>query len=501
MGNETDYRKRGIDDVMNIQSVKEELKNTVKMYLTKNQYGEYDVPSVRQRPMLIIGAPGIGKTAIVAQVAEEMHLGYVSYTITHHTRQSAIGLPFVKQKTYGGKEVSVTEYTLSEIVDSVYRAVEEQKQPEGILFIDEINCVSETLAPAMLELLQNKKFGPHKIPKGWVLVAAGNPPEYNKSVKEFDIVTLDRVKRVEAEPSFEVWKKYAYDSGVHSAVTYYLGLKPQNLFTVQKSVDGVDFVTPRGWEDLSVAIKMYEKLGFEVTQELVEEYVQSYEIATEFFRCYLLTNKYKTDYDVDRILSGETETPGASRLSAAPFDERLAVIEVLSGGVNARASSAQTAIVLERAVKALYSTVNMMEEGEARAYLTERCETLLAKASRSSVEKEREADLRLVALLKEILLQEDLYLAMEKAYTDAGERRAAQADAVTVAVESALSFTEKTFGKGQELVALVVGLVSAPQFVAFLARNACPKFMQYNEMLLTDRQNKQLLLEIKKLED
>jgi hypothetical protein len=200
-------------------------------------------------------------------------------------------------------------------------------------------------------------------------------------------------------------------------------------------------------------------------------------------------------------LSGETETPGASRLSAAPFDERLAVIEVLSGGVNARASSAQTAIVLERAVKALYSTVNMMEEGEARAYLTERCETLLAKASRSSVEKEREADLRLVALLKEILLQEDLYLAMEKAYTDAGERRAAQADAVTVAVESALNFTEKTFGKGQELVALVVGLVSAPQFVAFLARNACPKFMQYNEMLLTDRQNKQLLLEIKKLED
>ncbi len=37
-------------------------------------------------------------------------------TITHHTRQSAIGLPFISKKEYGGREYSATEYTMSEIV-------------------------------------------------------------------------------------------------------------------------------------------------------------------------------------------------------------------------------------------------------------------------------------------------------------------------------------------------------------------------------------------------
>ena len=86
---------------------------------------------------------------------------------------------------------SVTEYTMSEIISAVYEKMEETGQQEGILFIDEINCVSETLAPTMLQFLQCKTFGNQQVPEGWIIVAAGNPPEYNKSVREFDIVTLD----------------------------------------------------------------------------------------------------------------------------------------------------------------------------------------------------------------------------------------------------------------------------------------------------------------------
>ena len=68
---------------------------------------------------------------------------------------------------------------MSEIVASVYDCMERTGKKEGILFIDEINCVSETLAPTMLQLLQNKQFGNHRIPDGWILVAAGNPAAYN----------------------------------------------------------------------------------------------------------------------------------------------------------------------------------------------------------------------------------------------------------------------------------------------------------------------------------
>ena len=95
-------------------------------------------------------------------------MGLVSYTITHHTRQSAIGLPFISKKEFDGREMAVTEYTMSEIVASIYEKIQESGLREGILFIDEINCVSETLAPAMLQFLQCKTFGSHKIPEGWL---------------------------------------------------------------------------------------------------------------------------------------------------------------------------------------------------------------------------------------------------------------------------------------------------------------------------------------------
>ena len=175
---------------MNIKRAKQEIKDAVEAYLLKDEYGTYEIPVVRQRPILLLGAPGIGKTQIMEQIARECGIGLVAYTITHHTRQSAIGLPFISEMEFGGQKKAVTEYTMSEIVASIYEKMKKTGLNEGILFIDEINCVSETLAPAMLQFLQCKTFGNHPIPEGWIIVAAGNPPEYNKSVRDFDVVTL-----------------------------------------------------------------------------------------------------------------------------------------------------------------------------------------------------------------------------------------------------------------------------------------------------------------------
>ena len=94
---------------MNIAQAKEEIKNTVRIYTRKNEDGSYKIAPVHQRPVLLIGPPGIGKTAIMEQVAEECEIGLVAYTITHHTRQSAVGLPLIKNEVFGGKEYAVTE--------------------------------------------------------------------------------------------------------------------------------------------------------------------------------------------------------------------------------------------------------------------------------------------------------------------------------------------------------------------------------------------------------
>ena len=85
---------------MNIKRAKQEIKDSIEAYLTKDNYGEYKIPSIRQRPILLMGPPGIGKTQIMEQIARECEIGLVAYTITHHTRQSAIGLPFIREKEY-----------------------------------------------------------------------------------------------------------------------------------------------------------------------------------------------------------------------------------------------------------------------------------------------------------------------------------------------------------------------------------------------------------------
>ena len=206
---------------MNIQEAKNQVKYAVISYLSKDEFGEYKIQVERQRPIFLVGPPGVGKTEIMSQVAEEMDIALVSYSMTHHTRQSAIGLPFISEHQYGDDSYRTTEYTMSEIIASVYDKMEETGKREGILFLDEINCVSETLAPAMLQFLQMKVFGRHRLPEGWVVVTAGNPLEYNNSAREFDLATLDRLKRIDVEPELDPWLVYARNNAVRAAVLNY----------------------------------------------------------------------------------------------------------------------------------------------------------------------------------------------------------------------------------------------------------------------------------------
>ena len=287
---------------MNIKRAKEEIEHTVKAYLAKDALGEYAIPAIRQRPILLMGPPGIGKTQVMEQVAKECKVALVAYTITHHTRQSAVGLPFIEKKVYSGKEYSVTEYTMSEIIASIYDKMEETGLKEGILFIDEINCVSETLAPTMLQFLQCKMFGNQKIPEGWIIVAAGNPPEYNKSVRDFDVVTLDRIKKIDVDVNYDVWKEYAYQADIHPAILAYLEIRRDYFYRMETTVDGRVFATARGWEDLSQLLKTYEKLGKKADREVVHQYIQHWKIAKDFANYLELYRKYKKDYGLEKII-------------------------------------------------------------------------------------------------------------------------------------------------------------------------------------------------------
>ena len=290
---------------MNIQQAKDEIARTYRAYIRRNPDGTHRIPVEQQRPVLLIGPPGIGKTAIMKQVAAECDCPLVAYSMTHHTRQSAIGLPFISQKVYNGVQCSVTEYTMSEIVAAIYDKMQQTGKKSGMLFLDEINCVSETLTPVMLQLLQNKTFGNTPLPEDWIIVAAGNPPEYNKSVRELDMVTMDRVKHIDVAADLEVWQRYAVARDIHPVVRTYLSVWPDHFYRITETDRGLCFVTARGWEDMSLMLRAMEEDDAPVDSDWCLQYLQDDGIARNFALYYDLFRHFTKQIETDFGLYGD----------------------------------------------------------------------------------------------------------------------------------------------------------------------------------------------------
>ena len=92
---------------MDIKRAKQEIKDAVEAYLLKDAFGEYRIPAIRQRPILLMGPPGIGKTQVMEQIAKEMKIGLVSYTITSSHETECSGAAVFREKEYGGRTYSV----------------------------------------------------------------------------------------------------------------------------------------------------------------------------------------------------------------------------------------------------------------------------------------------------------------------------------------------------------------------------------------------------------
>ncbi|MDO4305477.1 MAG: AAA family ATPase [Eubacteriales bacterium] len=500
---------------MNIKRAKQEIIDTVEAYLYKDEYGEYVIPQIRQRPVLLLGAPGIGKTQIMEQVARACGIGLVSYTITHHTRQSAIGLPFISHKEYGGKEYSVTEYTMSEIVASIYNKMEETGLQEGIMFIDEINCVSETLAPAMLQFLQCKTFGNHEIPRGWIIVAAGNPPEFNKSVREFDVVTMDRVKKIQVEPDFGVWKEYAYQENIHPSILSYLSLRTGFFYRMETTVDGKQFATPRGWEDLSRMISVYEKLHKEVTTDVVIQYIQHPKAAGDFAGYYELYRKYEADYQIDEILQGKSFEGMLKKVAHAPFDERMSVVNLLFSGVG---QYVRRAVQREEVLEKVFDTLKLIKEvigssSDPLLVVEQHMELL-----REEWEKKKAAELlnrredlcyrkamELLEKYKNVIQgtgnRDGNQVFEELKEVFSGDREAYEDvfDQAGNVLENAFDFMEAAFLNSQEMVVFVSGLNTDFYSIRFLKEYECERYYRYNRELLFENVSQEIRKRIEAL--
>lgn len=485
---------------MNIKEAKEQIKNAMTAYFTKDEFGSYAVPVEKQRPVFLMGPPGIGKTAIMEQIAQELDVCLVSYSMTHHTRQSALGLPFIEKKVFNRKEYQVSEYTMSEIIASVYETMEATGKKEGILFLDEINCVSETLAPMMLQFLQCKTFGNQALPEGWLIVAAGNPPEYNKSVRDFDVVTLDRVKRIDVEEDYGVWKEYARRKNLHGAIRSYLDIKKDNFYRIENTADGLQFATARGWEDLSELLYAYETLGIRADREVVGQYIQMPRIAKDFANYLEMFYKYQKTYHVEGILSGTWENITVLELREAPFDEKLSVMGLVLSRLSEEARNTRCQDAL---TDALHTSLTEFREKIADAPPLTVLDQLLWKR-RTAMKQAKEAgqldkesrDLkqREINALEDYRQQLDREAVAPEGAMDAVrgwfgeevERRKAMAMETKDMFDNAFRFLETTFGDSQELVIFVTEITAGYDTSWFVEQFGCDAYFRHNRELLFD---------------
>ena len=217
---------------------------------------------------------------------------------------------------------------------------------------------------------------------------------------------MDLVKPIEVEEDFAVWKEYASRKGIHGAILSYLDIKKDNFYRIETTVDGIQFATARGWEDLSELLCVYEELGLKADRQVVGQYIQMPRIAKDFANYLELYNKYQQTYHVDEVLRGAWKAITVSELRAAPFDEKLSVMGLL---LSRLAESAGETRMQDALTESLHQALTAFREQLETAAPTAILENLIrqrqtemkqAKEAGRLSQEQRELGLRTVSLLE-----------------------------------------------------------------------------------------------------
>lgn len=306
-----------------------EAKNAVKIgirgYLAKDSRGHYFMEEVNRLPFYLEGKPGIGKTQMVEQIAKELGIGFVSFSITHHSRNTVLGLPVISQVN----DTKYTEYTMSEIIAKVLEKYEAGEK-EGILLLDEFNCMSDTIMPVMLSFLQTKNIGMHSLPEGWIIVLCGNPATYNRSARNFDFAVLDRIRRLKVEYRSEDFLAYAQERGFEKEILDFLQLNPNSVYVCSMEKSEENLVTARAWENLDVAMKMLRFQGEAPDQKLIYQFLKSERVSREFAKFYEMQKSANFNgEDCLQILQGMNLMRYSKQLREMKLYSRLDILETL----------------------------------------------------------------------------------------------------------------------------------------------------------------------------
>jgi MoxR-like ATPase len=259
--------------------------------LTQKQLPEFLLQVATVRPVMILGAPGIGKTALVNQFAELVGLPCVSLLGSQLAPEDLIGVP---QRLPNGRSRFCPPTLIAR--DEPY-----------VLFLDELNASSPEVQKAFYSLIHERRIGEYTLPTGSVIVAAGNRAEDNALVRPMSSALVNRLIHVHLRVSADEWLEWAAGSGLHPLVLEYVRTRPDHLWS-QPPKHEEPFSTPRSWHMLSDALTCYGDSLSDTLLEVLAHGTLNPQHATQF-KAFARIVRHR--YGIERILKGEASWPAA----------------------------------------------------------------------------------------------------------------------------------------------------------------------------------------------
>lgn len=244
-----------------------------------------------ERPVFIWGAPGIGKSSIVEKFANDVGLPCVSLLGSQLAPEDLIGVPKITGDT-------------SEFVPPKMIA---RKEPY-VLFLDELNACSQEVQKAFYSLILEKRIGEYHLPKGSVVIAAGNRAHDNAIVKNMSSALVNRMVHVQMNVDVKEWLDWAYDNNIHPWILEYITQRPDHLF-VEPPKTEEPYSTPRSWHMLSDALWAYGYGGKDVPEDILKVLCYG-TISARHAGMFIAFTKQAGNEDIlSEIIAGEKKWP------------------------------------------------------------------------------------------------------------------------------------------------------------------------------------------------
>ena len=221
---------------------------------------------VEQRvPTFLWGAPGIGKSSIVKQIAKSRGVGFIDLRLALMDPTDLKGIPFYDKDSHTALWAPPAFLP---------------REGEGILFLDELNSAAPSVQASAYQLILDRRVGEYELPDGWAIVAAGNREGDRGVTYRMPSPLANRFVHFEMDVDVEDWRLWAYKNALDERVISYISYKSEHLFTFDAKSDAKSFATPRSWEYVNSVLKssvsedlLLETIGGAVGREVAVSFL------------------------------------------------------------------------------------------------------------------------------------------------------------------------------------------------------------------------------------